>query len=146
MGRRSWRSQGMAKHRRPSWRWPFNPAERARRATPRRSRGRDGSRWPARAAHRALAALRSIAAALAGHDHAHHANVDDGSRSRVGVRAALGSGALLALVLAAQLAIYQATDSSALLSDAVHNLGDALTALPVAAALLAPSEAWERRA
>jgi divalent metal cation (Fe/Co/Zn/Cd) transporter len=43
------------------------------------------------------------------------------------VLAGLGMGALMALVLIAKIFIFRASGSVALLADAVHNLGDALT-------------------
>ena len=132
-------------HRRPSLRWPWRTAGRGERA---RSHQRSiGSlRAPlATLARHGLAALRRLTNSV-GHEHAHHATNVETERSWLGVLAALASGALLALVLAGELWIYRDTDSVALLSDAVHNLGDVLTALPVAAAVLAGSRVWERRA
>jgi cation diffusion facilitator family transporter len=54
--------------------------------------------------------------------------------------------ALLAATAVVQAAIYIATDSVALLADLVHNAGDALTAVPLAAAFLLRSERAERGA
>jgi cation diffusion facilitator family transporter len=68
------------------------------------------------------------------------------TRSREGVRVVLVSLALLAATAAVQAAIYVATDSVALLADLIHNVGDALTAIPLGAAFLLRSETAERRA
>ena len=53
---------------------------------------------------------------------------------------------MLAATAVAQAAIYLATSSVALLADLVHNAGDALTAVPLAAAFLLRSERAERGA
>ena len=53
---------------------------------------------------------------------------------------------VLALAAAAQLAIFIATGSIALLADLIHNFGDALTAVPLAIAFLLRSERAERYA
>ena len=53
---------------------------------------------------------------------------------------------LLALTAVAQAAIYIATSSIALLADLIHNAGDALTAVPLAAAFLLRSDRAERGA
>jgi cation diffusion facilitator family transporter len=57
-------------------------------------------------------------------------------RSRAGLRAVAASLAVLGATALAQVGIYGATGSVALLADLIHNLGDALTALPLAAAFL----------
>lgn len=97
------------------------------------------------------------------HDHAEHAHADHGHadhghghshglvdpsivRSRAGVRIVAQSLALLLITALLQAAIYIATDSIALLADLIHNAGDALTALPLAAAFIMRSETAERRA
>ncbi|HEX4108104.1 MAG TPA: cation diffusion facilitator family transporter [Solirubrobacteraceae bacterium] len=67
-------------------------------------------------------------------------------RSREGVKVVLISLALLGLTGAIQAGIYIATDSVALLADLIHNLGDALTAIPLGAAFLLRSEPAERGA
>jgi divalent metal cation (Fe/Co/Zn/Cd) transporter len=54
--------------------------------------------------------------------------------------------ALLGVTAAAQAAIYVATHSVALLADLIHNAGDALTAVPLAAAFMLRSERAERNA
>jgi cation diffusion facilitator family transporter len=53
---------------------------------------------------------------------------------------------VLLLTGLAQAAVFVATGSVALLSDLVHNLGDALTAVPLGAAFLLRSPVAERRA
>jgi cation diffusion facilitator family transporter len=62
------------------------------------------------------------------------------------VRVVLVSLALLGVTAAIQAAIYVATDSIALLADLIHNFGDALTAVPLAAAFLLRSQRAERGA
>src|SRR3954447_867002 len=85
------------------------------------------------------------------HGHAHggpghtHGLVDPSiPRSREGVRVVVRSLAVLGLTAAAQAAIYVATGSVALLADLVHNVGDALTAVPLGAAFLMRSERAEQ--
>jgi len=82
------------------------------------------------------------------HRHGHsHGLVDPTStRSRAGLRVVLASLAVLGATAAAQAAIYVATGSVALLADLIHNLGDALTALPLGAAFLLRSGRVERGA
>ena len=80
------------------------------------------------------------------HQHT-HGLLDDGiTRSREGVRAVAISLAILAATAAVQAAIYLTTGSVALLADLIHNLGDALTAVPLGIAFLLRSEAAERAA
>ncbi len=67
-------------------------------------------------------------------------------RSREGLRVVGISLALLAVTALAQAGIYVATNSVALLADLIHNAGDALTAVPLAAAFLLRSERAERGA
>lgn len=89
-----------------------------------------------------------------GHHHDHHTAhghshglVDPSiTRSRAGVRVVLVSLALLGATAAIQAAIYVATGSVALLADLIHNLGDALTAVPLGAAFLLRSPRAERGA
>ena len=84
------------------------------------------------------------------HNHAHghtHGLVDASiKRSRAGVRAVLLSFLVLGLTALAQVAIFLATGSVALLADLVHNFGDAATAIPLGAAFLMRSERAERYA
>jgi cation diffusion facilitator family transporter len=79
------------------------------------------------------------------HEHDHHHGKDahghshglvDRSivRSHEGVRAVALSLAILGLAALAQLAIFLLTNSVALLADLIHNVGDALTAVPLAIA------------
>jgi cation diffusion facilitator family transporter len=79
-------------------------------------------------------------------DHGHTHGLLDPSikRSRAGVRAVLLSLLVLGLTALAQLAIFAATGSIALLADLIHNFGDAATAIPVGAAFLMRSERAER--
>jgi cation diffusion facilitator family transporter len=67
-------------------------------------------------------------------------------RSREGLRAVAISLAVLGLAALAQMAVFVASGSVALLADLIHNFGDALTALPVGAAFLLRSERAERAA
>jgi cation diffusion facilitator family transporter len=81
-----------------------------------------------------------------GHGHSHGLVDPSIKRSREGLRVVGVSLALLAVTAAAQAAIYVATGSVALLADLIHNAGDALTALPLAAAFLLRSARAERGA
>jgi divalent metal cation (Fe/Co/Zn/Cd) transporter len=83
-----------------------------------------------------------------GHDHGHsHGLVDDSiKRSREGIRAVSLSLAVLGLAAVAQLAVFLASGSIALLADLIHNFGDALTALPLGIAFALRSRSAERRA
>ncbi len=88
---------------------------------------------------------------LHGHDHGGHGHshglVDpSATRSRAGLRAVALSLAILAATALAQVAIYVATGSVALLADLIHNAGDALTAVPLGLAFLLRSPVAERRA
>jgi cation diffusion facilitator family transporter len=95
-----------------------------------------------------------IGAEHALHRHAHddagghsHGLVDESiKRSRAGIRAVLASLAVLGLAAAAQVAIFVATGSVALLADLIHNFGDALTAVPLGIAFALRSRVAERRA
>jgi cation diffusion facilitator family transporter len=86
------------------------------------------------------------------HDHGpgsghSHGLVDPSiKRSRAGLRVVAVSLALLAITAIAQAAIYIATGSVALLADLIHNAGDALTAVPLAAAFMLRSERAEHGA
>ena len=68
-----------------------------------------------------------------GHEHGHSHGLVDRSilRSREGIKAVSLSLAILGLAALAQLAIFLVTDSVALLADLIHNVGDALTAVPL---------------
>jgi cation diffusion facilitator family transporter len=82
------------------------------------------------------------------HTHGHsHGLVDPSiTRSREGLRVVAVSLGILAVTALIQAAIYVATGSVALLADLIHNAGDALTAVPLAAAFLLRSARAERLA
>jgi cation diffusion facilitator family transporter len=80
------------------------------------------------------------------HGHSHGLVDQSIKRSRRGLRAVGLSLLVLGLAAAAQLAIFIATGSIALLADLIHNFGDALTAVPLAIAFLLRSERAERYA
>ena len=80
------------------------------------------------------------------HGHSHGLVDSSIKRSRDGLRVVGVSLALLAITAVVQAAIYVATNSIALLADLIHNAGDALTAIPLAAAFLLGSERAERGA
>src|SRR3954453_7132390 len=84
-------------------------------------------------------------------DHGHsHGLVDDSiKRSRDGVRAVSLSLLVLGLTAAAQVVVFAASGSVALLADLIHNAGDALTAVPLGIAFALRSvraERWAGRA
>lgn len=89
---------------------------------------------------------RSRTEGLNGHDHAHsHGLVDDSvKRSRAGIRAVGLSLGVLGTTAAAQVVIFTATHSVALLADLIHNFGDALTAIPLGIAFYLRSARGER--
>jgi cation diffusion facilitator family transporter len=78
------------------------------------------------------------------HDHRHGLVDPSITRSREGLRVVAASLGVLAATALVQAAIYVATDSVALLADLIHNAGDALTAVPLAAAFLLRSQQIER--
>ena len=65
-------------------------------------------------------------------------------RARDGLRAVGVSLGVLGLTAAAQTLIYLASGSVALLADLIHNIGDALTSVPIALAFLLRSQRAER--
>ena len=65
-------------------------------------------------------------------------------RSRDGVRVVAWSLLVLAATAALQAALFAASSSVALLADLVHNIGDALTAVPLAIVFLLRSRRGER--
>jgi cation diffusion facilitator family transporter len=81
-----------------------------------------------------------------GHGHSHGLIDPSIKRSREGLRAVGLSLAVLGLTAIAQVAIYAATGSVALLADLIHNFGDAATAIPLGIAFLMRSESVERGA
>lgn len=78
-------------------------------------------------------------------DHGHTHGLIDPSikRSRAGLVAVGLSLAVLGVAAAAQLAIFLASGSVALLADLIHNFGDAATAIPLGIAFLLRSERAE---
>lgn len=82
------------------------------------------------------------------HSHGHSHLLVDRSiiRSRDGVRTVAISLGVLALTAALQAAIFLVSGSIALLADLVHNVGDALTAVPLGIAFALRSQAAERYA
>jgi cation diffusion facilitator family transporter len=80
------------------------------------------------------------------HAHGHSHGLIDPSikRSREGLKAVGISLAVLAVTALIQIAIFALTNSVALLADLIHNVGDALTAIPVGIAFLLRSERAER--
>ena len=82
------------------------------------------------------------------HDHGHSHGLVDRSitQSRDGLRTVAISLAVLLVTALAQVAIFAATNSLALLADVIHNAGDALTAIPLAIAFLLRSRVAEKRA
>ena len=82
------------------------------------------------------------------HSHGHSHGLIDPSikRSRAGLRAVGISLAVLGATAGIQVLIYVATGSVALLADLIHNFGDALTAVPLAAAFLLRSRRGEEYA
>jgi cation diffusion facilitator family transporter len=77
------------------------------------------------------------------HGHTHGLVDPTIKRSKAGVRAVLLSFLVLGLTALAQVAIFLATGSIALLADLIHNFGDAATAIPLGAAFLMRSERAE---
>jgi cation diffusion facilitator family transporter len=78
------------------------------------------------------------------HEHAHGLVDQSIRRSRRGLRAVALSLAVLGCTALAQLVIFVATGSVALLADLIHNFGDAATAIPLGIAFLLRSDRAER--
>ena len=80
------------------------------------------------------------------HDHGHsHGLVHDSiKRSREGVRAVVLALLILGLTALAQIAVFAASGSVALLADLIHNAGDAATAIPLGIAFALRSARAER--
>lgn len=79
-----------------------------------------------------------------GHGHSHGLVDESIKRSREGLKAVGLSLVVLAVAALAQLAIFLAGGSVALLADLIHNFGDASTAIPLGAAFLLRSARAER--
>ena len=79
-------------------------------------------------------------------DHGHSNGLVDHSikRSREGMRAVALALAVLGLTALGQMLVFVVSGSVALLADLVHNLGDALTAIPLGMAFLVRSARAER--
>jgi len=78
------------------------------------------------------AAVHALGQVLRPHRHAAGDSVDDAwEASRQGIRAVRVSLAVLAVTAGLQLVVTALSGSVALLADTVHNLGDALTAVPL---------------
>src|SRR3954451_6322772 len=71
-----------------------------------------------------------------GHGHSHGLVDDSIKRSREGLRAVGLALLVLGLTAGAQLLVYIASGSIALLADLIHNAGDAATAIPLGIAFL----------
>src|SRR3982751_941769 len=81
-----------------------------------------------------------------GHGHSHGLVDDSIKRSREGLRAVGLALLVLGLTAGAQLLVYIASGSIALLADLIHNAGDAATAIPLGIAFLLRSPRAERLA
>jgi cation diffusion facilitator family transporter len=79
-----------------------------------------------------------------GHGHSHGLVDESIKRSREALWAVGLSLGILGLAASAQLAIFVASGSIALLADLIHNFGDASTAIPLGAAFLLRSARAER--
>jgi cation diffusion facilitator family transporter len=82
----------------------------------------------------------------AGHGHSHGLVDRSIVRSREGVRTVAISLGVLAAAALAQVVVFVATNSVALLADLIHNFGDALTAVPLGIAFYLRSARGERAA
>jgi cation diffusion facilitator family transporter len=84
--------------------------------------------------------------AMTTHAHEHSHGLVDPSikRSRAGLRAVTISLGVLGATALVQAAIFVVSDSVALLADLIHNVGDALTAVPLGIAFLVRSDRAER--
>src|SRR4051812_25047771 len=81
-----------------------------------------------------------------GHGHSHGLVDESIKRSREGLRAVAVSLAVLGAAAVVQGLIFALTGSVALLADLIHNVGDALTAVPLGIAFLLRSPRAERLA
>jgi len=82
--------------------------------------------------------------AVDSHGHSHGLVDDSIKRSREGVRAVSLALLVLGLTAAAQLLVFVASGSVALLADLIHNVGDASTAIPLGVAFALRSTRAER--
>jgi cation diffusion facilitator family transporter len=80
------------------------------------------------------------------HAHSHGLVHESIKRSHEGIRAVLVALGVLAVTAVAQALVFVLSGSVALLADLIHNVGDALTAVPLGIAFLLRSERAERRA
>jgi cation diffusion facilitator family transporter len=78
------------------------------------------------------------------HGHSHGLVHDSIKRSREGIRAVALALLVLGLTAAAQVAVFVASGSIALLADLIHNFGDAATAVPLGIAFALRSARAER--
>jgi cation diffusion facilitator family transporter len=78
------------------------------------------------------------------HGHSHGLVERSIMRSRAGIRVVLISLGVLSLTAIAQWVVFVLSDSVALLADLIHNVGDALTAIPIGIAFLLRSARAER--
>ncbi|GAB3587691.1 cation diffusion facilitator family transporter [Calidifontibacter terrae] len=81
-----------------------------------------------------------------GHEHSHGLVARSILSSRAGLRAVGWSLLVLLFTAAAQVVVFVATGSVALLADLIHNFGDALTAIPLGIAFWMRSFVAEKRA
>ena len=114
------------------------------------TRTRPGSRRrSSRTTTRTTTTIHTTTATRTGmHGHGHSHGLVDRSivRSRAGVKAVSISFGVLALAALGQAAILLASGSVALLADLIHNVGDALTAVPLGIAFLLRSHRGEKLA
>jgi cation diffusion facilitator family transporter len=80
------------------------------------------------------------------HGHSHGLVAASIKRSRAGLRAVLASLVILGLTAGLQIVVFVLSGSIALLADLIHNVGDALTAVPLGAAFLMRSFKAEKYA
>ena len=80
------------------------------------------------------------------HGHSHGLVHDSIKRSREGVRAVLLALVMLGITAVAQVVVFALSGSIALLADLIHNVGDALTAVPLGIAFFLRSFRGEKLA
>jgi cation diffusion facilitator family transporter len=81
-----------------------------------------------------------------GHGHSHGLVAASIKRSRAGLKAVLASLLILGATAGLQIVVFTLSGSVALLADLIHNVGDALTAVPLGAAFLLRSFRAEKYA